>query len=233
MDKAERIAMILCKLGETHLWHPRFNWAQEQVPGINLYFRVGMGRQTCHSVRGQAHSITIGVDCVREILNSVKQAGGWLSYDELKNHAYFANRLEPAELLVHTLCHEFAHFVQSVLGRREPGQQHDEVFYAILNRIHQRGHASTLLVEFKKQCTSAGLSLDYEDTSRNLIYGRVGESILAKTAGRILAGRVVRANKRSVTVGFRGKGIEHRVRLSPCLLHPDSGSSNNEPYEWH
>lgn len=232
MDKAERAAMILCKLGETHLWHPRLDWALKLAPGINLYFRVGSGRQTCHVARGDAHSITIGVECVREILHSPKHASAWLSYDELKQYDYFANRLEPAELLVHTLCHEFAHFVQAVLGRREPGQQHDKVFYTILNRIHQRGHSDAILLEFKKQCVSAGLSLDYEDISSNLIYGRIGERVLARTADRIIAGRIMHTNKRSVTVRFRGNGVEHQIRISPCLLNPDTGIRHRAPKEW-
>lgn len=232
VDKAERAAFILCKLGETHLWQPRIKWAQQLVPGINLYFRVGSGKQTCHTVRGDAHSITIGAECIREALHSPKRASAWLSYDELKQHKYFGHRIQPAEIMVHTLCHEFGHFVQTVLGRRMPGQQHDQVFYAILGRIHGGGHATKLLTEFKLQCSRASIPLEFEDTTRNFIHGRLGERILARTAGRIIAGRVVKQNRRSVVVGIPHQGHHHRVRVSPCLIEPDSGLYRSEPTEW-
>lgn len=233
MDRAERAAFILCKLGDAYLWQPRVRWAQELVPGANLYFRVGRGRRTCHSVRGVAHSITIGTGCVVEAMHSPRKASSWLSYDEIKQRGYFNHRIRPAELMVHTLCHEFGHFVQSVLGRRAPGQQHDDVFYAILDRIHSGGHADALLHQFQNRCQTAGVPLAFEDTTRNLIQGRIGERILARTASHILAGRVIKRNRKSVTVGITHQGSQHKIRVSPCLIEPDCGTTPLEQSEWH
>jgi len=184
-------------------------------------------------VRGVAHSITIGTECLAEAMHSLRRASSWLSYDEIKHRGYFNHHIRPAELMVHTLCHEFGHFVQSVLGRRAPGQQHEDVFYAILDRIHSSGHAGALLNQFQKQCQTAGLSLAFEDTTRNLIQGRIGERILAATAYHILAGRVIKRNRKSVTVGITHRGGQHKVRISPCLIEPDSGTAPMEQSEWH
>lgn len=232
MKKAEQAARLLCRLGERYLWTPRIAWARMQSPGINLYFRVGSGRKTYHQSRGDAHSITIGSKCVADTFSSSRRASLWLSYREIVEREYFGGCPEPAELLVHSLCHEFAHFVQTFLARRVKGQQHNAAFYQILDRIHHGGHAAQLLDQFREECNQLGFSLEFEQDTPALLNYEPGDKVLARAADRIFAGRIVARNRKSVVVGVTENGISHRIRVKPEWIEPDTASLATERSEF-
>lgn len=232
MNKADQAARLLCLLGERHLWTPRIEWAQKQCPGINLYFRVGAGRKTCHQSRGHAHSITIGAKCIADTMRSARQASLWLSYREILERGYFGGRLEPAELVVHSLCQEFAHFVQAVLGRRVKGQQHNADFYQILDRIHHGGHAAQLLNQFTDECSQLGLSLEFENDTSALLSYEPGERVLARGANRIFSGHVVGRSRRLIAVGVQQNGVCHRIKVRSEWVERDTGSLATERTEF-
>jgi hypothetical protein len=78
-------------------------------------------------------------------------ASGWLTTREIHERGYFRGEASAPHLLAHTVCHEFAHLLQGVLGWRRRGSVHDRGFYRLLDMLHGDGTAATVLAYIQER----------------------------------------------------------------------------------
>ncbi|MFE8071053.1 hypothetical protein QQM79_08330 [Marinobacteraceae bacterium S3BR75-40.1] len=219
-SREHRIGLLMCEATQNQLLPTLADW-QRQPVDAQLEFRVGRGRATHHRFDRETrrHRITYGVKMVAEKA-APAHCGGWLSSREIRQRGYFAGELSELNLLTHTCCHEFAHFVQSLMGWRLVGEVHNADFYRVLDHLHDQGHAGRVKTALREQARLAGLTLDSTpvqvETARDLLARFLpGQEV---TFGDGHQGRIVRINRKTCTV----EGTAHcrglRYRVSPQLL---------------
>lgn len=228
MTKVTDIAKILCQMGEQALWQPRQEWARRLKPNVSLSFRPGRGSKTYHQARDDSHVIILGVACLADQLESKKAACRWLSASEIQKRKYFGGRLLPAELLVHILCHEFAHFVQVLLGRRYRGSVHNKEFYEILDRIHKKGHADHLLKQFRIACDKQDIELRFQRKPELKRVFNVGDQVVAKTSDSLVRGYIENIAEKSVTIHTSINGRAGLFAVEQQFLELDTGQYDDE-----
>jgi|GEM_PF-3373113 len=222
------IAKLLCLMGEKALWQPRQEWARNIKPGVTLDFRLGRGAKTYHLARDKDHVIVLGVKCLADQLNSRRTACKWLSAKEITKRKYFRGQLLPAELLVHILCHEFAHFVQVLLGRRYKGSVHNKEFYEILDRVHKRGHADHLLKQFRMACERQNISLTFKARPDGHQRFMVGDRVISRVKSGFVQGIVAKVESAQVTIEAEVNGNYGYFAVEPRFLEQDKGQHRHE-----
>jgi len=88
-------------------------------------------------------------------------ASRWTSGREMIRRGYFSERVDLLSVLAHAACHEFAHLIQSVEGKRKHGSVHNSAFYFILDEMHREGVASEVLQLLIEQCRAVGLDASW------------------------------------------------------------------------
>lgn len=71
-------------------------------------------------------------------------AAQWLTSHEMKRRGYCNGRFSVGELLAHTACHEYAHFIQQAHGWLQRGSVHNWHFYSVLDRLYDAGLAANV-----------------------------------------------------------------------------------------
>lgn len=185
--------------------------------------RMGGGRATHHRFdRGTGeHSITFGVKMVADKL-SPADCGSWLSTREILGRDYFGGEISVANLLAHTGCHEFAHFLQTVGGGRQRGSVHNAVFYQILDDLHDQGIAEAFRQGLVDLARNRGQALPVApvtmpDPGEKLSRFQPGDLVCFGRKNQ-LQGRVTRINRKTCSVQGTGRCMGMRYRVSPHVL---------------
>lgn len=224
------LAQTLCDVTELVLLPIIPEWAREYSRGqsqVNIYsrptVRVGNGRATHHRldlVSGE-HRITFGVKMVADKM--VPEAcGSWLSTREILARQYFRGEVSVANLLAHTGCHEFAHYLQTVAGARRRGSVHNAAFYRILDDLHNSGVANLFRQSLRDLARNRGLRLSSKsvalpDTQTSLARFQPGDLVCFGQDSE-LQGQVIRVNNRTCSIQGTGPCEGMRYRVSPQLL---------------
>lgn len=206
------LAQLLCELSDKFLWQPRIAWAQSRIPNVQLTFKVGTGKKTYHMGDGNTHAITFGSKMVLKKRYSARACAVWTTGQEILQRGYFGSRLELPELLTHTACHEFAHFVQVILGRRYRGSCHNDEFYQILDRIHHKGHADHLLTIFKREAQRRRLDTRFISNEQLQSFA-VGEMVTWLGRGQKFIAKVIRVNQRTLSCIGHINGAAYKAKV--------------------
>lgn len=158
---ARKLSQMLLDVTKEQLWNPKRWWINDRNPNAVFIGRTRPGRKTYHFATGPNHEFTVGIEMIADILSSEQAAGRWLPATEITDRGYFGGVLSIEAVLTSVMCHEFAHCIQYLSGRRLPKHVHDEGFYAILDRIHASGASRTFLMSLKLAATDDGLELAY------------------------------------------------------------------------
>jgi hypothetical protein len=232
--EARQLAQTLCDTTELVLlpiipaWARRHGgecWKTGRQPRPIL--RVGGGRATHHrfDFGSGEHRITFGVKMVADKL--VPEAcGSWLSTREILGRGYFQGQVSVANLLAHTGCHEFAHFLQTVSGGRRRGSVHNAAFYRILDDLHGIGVADSFRQALLDLARNRGQvlatdSVTMPDPKSRLARFQPGD-LVCFGRDNTLEGRVTRINRKTCSVQGTGPCRGSRYRVSPqVLVHRD------------
>lgn len=83
----------------------------------------------------------------------------WLTSQEVHERRYFDGELTLLNVLSNCIAHEFAHFVQNILGWRYDGSVHNREFYKILDRIHANGEGDKIRAALHERCMRNAIDL--------------------------------------------------------------------------
>ena len=232
--QARQLAQTLCDATEQVLLPTIPAWTRShdverlgsgQLPRPTL--RVGGGRATHHRFDRHSgeHSITFGIKMVADKL-APADCGSWLSAREILGRGYFEGQISAANLLAHTGCHEFAHFLQTITGGRRRGSVHNRAFYRILDTLHRQQIAEDFRLGLLDLVRSRGLALSVHvvrmpDPDASLARFSPGDLVFFGR-GNTLEGRVTRINRKTCSVQGVGRCKGMRYRVSPqFLLHQE------------
>nr|WP_166268851.1 hypothetical protein [Marinobacter caseinilyticus] len=221
---ARSLGHLLCTTTAEVLWQPARGWIRERHPGTLLACRVGAGQATYHRFdpRLRQHSITFGA---RMIIAKHRPdtAAGWLSSREILNRGYFDGQLSTLNLLAHTCCHEFAHLLQHVAGKRKRGSVHNRHFYEILDNLHASGAAQSVRTTMQHTAPDHGLSLPDQpfaiaSSGELLAQWQVGDAVGFGSDAHWREGVVQRINRKTCTVAGTGASHGLRYRVPASML---------------
>jgi len=124
---------------------PQFSVAiQPESVGGKAIFRI--------SYSERAMSDKEGPDCEW-------RAGGWATFKEIEERGFAGGVLMPETLILHTLCHEIAHFVDLLVnGEKEKGKSHDSDFYSVLQRFYEDGTYEWLRDDYLDRLKRIGIT---------------------------------------------------------------------------
>lgn len=218
------LGYLMCHATEQILWQPAAGWVVAQGRANRLICRVGSGQATYHRYddRTRTHVINFG----RRMIAAKYQpetAAGWLSAREIRKRNYFGGEVSPLNLLAHTCCHEFAHLLQQVAGKRHYGSVHNAGFYEILDQLHSSGAAQGTRVFLRDQAHQRGLSLpaetftEVQDSTTQQPW-QVGEHVRFGEGTRQRQGYISRVNRKTCTVEGTGRSRGLRYRVPKIML---------------
>lgn len=227
---ARQLAQTLCDTTEQVLLPIIPDWIRAQS-GTGLQarlrtrplVRVGAGRATHHQVDlgSGKHWITFGAKMVADKL-APELCGSWLSTREILARGYFQRQVSVANLLAHTGCHEFAHFLQTISGARLRGSVHNPAFYRILDDLHHSGTAERFRSGLLDLARARGQALatvpvTMPNPQADLAQFQPGDRVRFGRDNR-LQGQVTRINRKTCSVQGTGPCQGLRYRVSPQAL---------------
>ncbi|MEX0604371.1 MAG: hypothetical protein WD623_16645 [Marinobacter sp.] len=222
--QAKHLGQLLCHVTTDVLWQPARGRIRQRHPGSKLACRVGSGQATYHRFhpQGRQHNITYGARMI-VAKHRPDTAAGWLSSREIQRRRYFDGELSTANLLAHTCCHEFAHLLQHVAGKRHRGSVHNRHFYEILDELHVSGAAIAVRERLLADAADQGIELPdsaFEITSPRemLSTWQVGDTVMFGSGKRQTEGVIRRINRKTCTVDGTGRWQGLRYRVPPQLL---------------
>ena len=223
--QARHLGQLLCQVTAEVLWQPARSWIRQRHPESHLACRVGAGQATYHRFDPQVrqHNITYGARMI-VAKHKPETAAGWLSSREIQRHGYFDGKLSTANLLAHTCCHEFAHLLQHVAGKRHRGSVHNRHFYKILDELHTSGAAEAVRARLLEQASNEGVKLpvaafEVAPPGEMLSRWQVGEAVMFGSGARRTEGVIRSINRKTCTVDGSGRWQGLRYRVPPQLLH--------------
>lgn len=198
-----RIVNLLIMASENILLKDIQPWLEKKHPENKLSFRVGNGYKTYHrKLATNRHLITFGTKMVYSKLHSQFYASGWTTGKEILSRGYFNSNITPQTALASCVVHEFAHYIQSINGKRHYGSVHNEYFYEILDRIHSNGAAQKVLDYLNSFPEFNSLSFLNDEKIENINFEDVKENdvVFFKLKGEkdIVSDLFVRANKNKI-----------------------------------
>lgn len=98
--------------------------------GQKIYCRVGSGFATNH----RKQTITYGVKMVQD-KRQESSARNWTTGKEILKRKYF-DKFTYKNLIIATILHEYAHFIQTLTGGRKRNSVHNDAFYKILDDFY-------------------------------------------------------------------------------------------------
>ena len=198
------IANLLVSATQRGLLKRVETWLERNHPNAKLKVRVGRGQATQVSfTEGEDdYTLTYGVKMIQSKFTSYAQCSAWTTGKEILKRGYFNGKLTVKHALVHTVIHEFGHFIQILGGYVQAGSIHNDKFYEILDRMHKSGAAMEVLDflnsydEFKE--------LVFEDGSTEMLFHQgnvaVGDRVVFLAKGDIRTCiKVDRVNKSTVS----------------------------------
>lgn len=184
----------------------------------SLDFVAGRGRRTSHKKRGTKHIITYGVKAVVSKMQSKQIASRWLSGREIVDMGFFGGELTLKNSLIHTIIHEYAHYLQVLEGGRTKNSIHNCYFYSVVRRLYDDGLAVELSAYFdnnpvlKELCFKDVINSDIAPNDNTDIYSpqtvNKGDVVKFDATFKMLGvveveGAVKRANTKTVSVSIK------------------------------
>lgn len=220
----QQLGQLLCQATHELLWSPQARHIRERQSGTGLTCRVGHGQATYHRYdpRDRQHLITYGARMIAA-KQSAATAVTWLSSREIQQRRYFNGELSSANLLAHTCCHEFAHLLQQVAGKRFHGSVHNGHFYRILDQLHHSGRALAVRQYLVAEAGQRGLTLattpfELPREASARARWQAGDRVRFGHGANQHQGRILRVNRKTCTVccddTHRGREVRYRVPLA-------------------
>jgi sporulation protein YlmC with PRC-barrel domain len=224
MNIGQYVANLLCEVTMNVLFdgHSEFvaDKAESLSRDIKLACRVGSGKSTYHKKSGHNHIIVYGQEMVSSVLSSKKRAMSWTMGKENIKYNFFKGNVTPQILLASVAVHEFAHFIQVLMGGRTAGSVHNKCFYTVLNKLHKSDFAQDVLnflmedekfaaLQFGEETGRGGFVLTERECpdvgqrkidSYDSTTARIGDVISFKLrSGRIETAHVSKVNAKTVS----------------------------------
>ena len=222
--QANDLGRLMCHATKQILWQPAADWLGLQGKANLLICRVGSGQATYHRYdnRTHTHVINFGRRMIAAKYHP-ETAASWLSAREIRKRDYFDGEVSPLNLLAHTCCHEFAHLLQQVAGKRHYGSVHNSHFYEILDQLHSTGAAQGTRMFLKDQAQERGLNLPaaaFAQSQGNIAqrHWQVGEDVRFGVGSRLRHGTISRVNRKTCTVEGTGSSRGLRYRVPKAML---------------
>lgn len=187
-----------------------------------LQARVGSGMATYFKPQRGTDIIVFGRKMVAS--KCVAHAGQWLSYRELSQYNFFDGYASPLNLLAHTVCHEFAHYIQAHYQQRRHGQVHNVHFYHHLRTLYAQGLAAQVQQYLAQALPALAALRPIASHSSPALVGAephqfsVGQHISFYHKGELVQAEVTRVNQKTLSakpLGHRGKAY---WRVPPHLV---------------
>lgn len=160
------IAQIMCDLTRDIVWPHAQRIARNNNGFLidPLVTRVGSGRKTYHTrtpVNNEySHLITYGCKAVDE-KRDLTRANGYLTGREIQERGYFNGDLTYPNMIAHTVIHETAHAIQTIVGKRLRNSVHNKHFYALLTELSDACDEE-VLNELTCRALKYGLPLEFD-----------------------------------------------------------------------
>lgn len=205
MHPEQAIARLLCELTRDLLWPHYAEEVGRCLPGRRLLTRVGHGRATYFKPGKDTLLINYGVKMVASKRCPVA-ARQWTTMREILRRGYFDGDPGYAGLLAHTVVHEFAHLLQHARGTVAKGSIHNRHFHDYLDEIHAAGLGNRVRHRLQEQARQLNLPLTFTPspstatTATDVSGFRKGQQVRFSHRGKIHHGRVLRVNRKTLTV---------------------------------
>lgn len=157
----KEIAEIMCHATENVI-HPLCIDIHKSRP---LTCRVGSGKATYHVNK----TITYGVKMVESKLTE-SSARLWTTGKEIIKRKYF-DEFNFQNIIIATILHEYAHYIQVISGGRHHRSVHNEEFYKILDGFYEKEYHFLLKDYLMKYDVYWNTEFNEEDTSQ-VIYNK-------------------------------------------------------------
>lgn len=225
---ASRVAHAMATIATSLLgaaYHDEFKAKNAYVTA-----KAGKGKSTYHRAQSGNHKLTFGPGMVGEKANG--KGAAWLSAREIKRYRFYNGDQSVSSLLAHTILHEFAHAIQTLRGERLRGSVHNPAFYRILTDLHAK-HGEDVRTSLRGTLERLGIDVDTVRTQKTTApspatlqhqpnFGaiQVGLPVRIEHKGRLIHGRVVRVNQKSVSVDGTENGYPVSCRVPPIMIKP-------------
>lgn len=221
-----QLGELLCDATQQILWPLATDRSNNR-----LQCRVGHGQATYHRYdpRHSLHLITYGVRMI-EAKQQGSSAAAWLSTREISRRHYFAGAISPLNLLAHTCCHEFAHLLQQLDGKRFRGSVHNRHFYGILDDLHARGYGERVQSYLAERAQRQGLSLsdqrlEMPDPASARAHWQAGDKVYFGEGQNHRVGHILRVNRKTCTVACPALHGQLRYRVPLTMLRREEESA--------
>lgn len=137
------LAEIMIKISHQIVWPVIQDICREHNKKVQHPFmgRVGSGARTYHIVkihnRKKHHIVTYGKKMLEDKLIQ-QRAEQWLTGKEIIEKKFFDGVVSYKNLVAHTILHEMAHALQTIMGDRTYKSVHNKAFYQWLKLLHKK-----------------------------------------------------------------------------------------------
>jgi len=224
-----QVANLMTRATSEILWPLYKDRICERSPDASLTTRISRGKGTYHKkLSFTHHQITYGLRMIADMMGTKSAACSWASSREIQRFDFFKGEVTPLTLLAQSVCHEFAHLIQVVEGRRWKGSQHNSYFYSVLDDIYEDGVAFLVRDFIMAECEKQNIDIltfvpeelvsDVPEVER--VVFRVGDRVHFQTkTGEKIEGHVRRVNAKSVSVTpLNSKRGDDYWRVTPSFL---------------
>lgn len=208
MKKSEYISKLMAKVAKEELYDYDKSLFEQNLYNKNKGRVKGMGH----------HKIVFGAKSLEDEIKSNKSAYLWTTGEEIVNMGYCGGELTIQNVVIHTICHEYAHLMDFFENGSRKGQRHhNKFFYLELDKIYQGGAYDRVKSALYKDNIFKSLSFEKEERIYKKTDFKKGDMISwrrNKEKSSIKTGyEVLRRNKSSLTVrdtnSFSGKMLIH------------------------
>ena len=167
------IASIMVQISQNIVWPVIHEICKEEKVKVKYPFqaKVGSGSRTYHILKKDKHvlkhTVTYGQKMVLDKFD-YERARKWLTGREISEKGFLNSELSFKNLMAHTILHEMAHALQTIMGDRLHKSVHNPAFYRWLKRLHKccgEEVVSTLeLMSIKKK-----VNLEFKEIDKNYV----------------------------------------------------------------
>lgn len=127
----------------------------------------------------------------------------WLTSREISRYKYFDGEITLLNVLTHTICHEFSHFIQQIHGQSFRGSIHNSYFYTILDSFYSNFTADKVRSELAIRCQQKQIQLEFDNSKLPLsiqTHYQKDDKISFQHGNKTRHGVITNVNRKTVTV---------------------------------
>jgi hypothetical protein len=169
--KTAQLAEIMINLSHQIVWPAIQEICQEHNTKIKHPFmgRVGSGARTYHIIKVHNHKkhhvVTYGKKMLEDKLDQ-NRAEQWLTGIEIVEKKFFDGVVSYKNLVAHTILHEMAHALQTIMGDRTYKSVHNKAFYQWLRLLHQKC-GDNVVEQLENMSAKKNIALDFKTAKTN------------------------------------------------------------------